>query len=267
MSTGAVLGLTGAGIVAISAVYYAVDVLRGSTRPQRTSWGVWALVGILGVASSDAGGAGPGMYAAAVDAVACAATFLLSLIPRYGKPGGRRLDPYLGLAAVAGVVLWQFGPLSDTGAAMCAVTCDTVALWPTLRAARHRPDLESRLSWSTDVLGNGLCLAAVGTASVAALVYPIFLVVAAAAMTTVLLTAPAPEPPGELADPVVDLAPARVFSSRAVRVHPGEHELRDACPTRSVGPTLSATGAPSQLRNTCSWANSIDLNARPGDRG
>jgi hypothetical protein len=198
MSTGAVLGLAGAAIVAVSAVYYAVDVVRGGTRPQRTSWGVWALVGILGVASSDAGGAGPGMYAAAVDAVACAATFGLSLIPRYGKPGGRRLDPYLGLGAIAGVALWQFGPLTDAGAAICAVTCDTVALWPTLRDARHRPDLESRLSWSTDVVGNGLCLAAVGTASVAALVYPIFLVAAAAAMTAVLLTAPAPEPVSRL---------------------------------------------------------------------
>jgi hypothetical protein len=267
MSTGAVLGLTGAGIVAVSAVYYAVDVLRGGTRPQRTSWGVWALVGILGVASSDAGGAGPGMYAAAVDAVACAATFLLSLIPRYGRPGGRRLDPYLGLAAVAGVVLWQFGPLTDAGAAICAVTCDTVALWPTLRDARHRPDLESRLSWSTDVVGNGLCLAAVGTASVAALVYPIFLVVAAAAMTTVLLTAPAPERPGELADTVVDLAHARIFSSWTVRVHAGEHGLRGARPTRWVGPTLSATGAAVAIEEHVLVADSIDFSVRPGDRG
>ena len=198
MSTGALLGLTGAGIVAASAVYYVIDVLRGGTRPQRTSWGVWALVGILGVASSGAGGAGPGMYAAAVDAVACAATFLLSLLPRYGKPAVRRVDPYLGLAAGAGVVLWQFGPLSDAGAAICAVMCAAVGLWPTLREARYRPDLESRLSWSTDVLGNGLCLAAVGTASVAALVYPIFLVLAAAAMTAVLVTAPTrPSPSGD----------------------------------------------------------------------
>jgi hypothetical protein len=193
MSTAEALGLSGAAIVAVSAVYYAVDVLRGGTRPQRTSWGVWALVGTLGVASSDAGGAGPGVYAGAVDAVACAATFLLSVMPRYGKPGGHQLDPYLGLAAVAGVLLWQFGPLTDAGAAICAVACDTVALWPTLRDARHRPDLESRMSWSADVVGNGLCLAAVGTASVAALVYPIFLVLAAVAMTTVLLTARGPK--------------------------------------------------------------------------
>lgn len=165
------------------------------------------------------------------------------------------------------MVLWQFGPLTDAGAAICAVSCDTVALWPTLRDARHRPDLESRLSWSTDVVGNGLCLAAVGTASVAALVYPIFLVVAAAAMTTVLLTAPAPEGPGELADTVVDLAHARVFSSRTIRVHAGEHGLRGARPTRRVGPTLSATGAAVASEEHVLVADSIDFSARPGDRG
>jgi hypothetical protein len=54
-------------------------------------------------------------------------------------------------------------------------------------------------------------MAAVGTASVAALVYPIFLLVAAAAMTTIVLTAPAPERPGELTDTVVDLAPCSSF--------------------------------------------------------
>lgn len=183
---------------------------------------------MLGVASSDAGGAGPGVYAGTVDAVACAATFLLSLLPRYGKPGGRRLDPVLGLAAVAGVVLWQFGPLTDAGAAICAVACSAVALWLTLRDARNRPELESRLSWSADVVGNGLCLAAVGTASVAALLYPIFLVAAAGAMTAVLLTAPASERAGELADPLVDLGHPRVFPARVVRVAPGGDRVQVA---------------------------------------
>jgi hypothetical protein len=228
MVTGEVLGLSGAGIVAVSAVYYAVDVLRGRTRPQRTSWGVWALVGLLGVASADAGGAGPGTYAAAVDAVACAATFLLSLLPRYGKPGGNRLDPLLGAAAVAGVLLWQFGPLTDAGAAVCAVACDAIALWPTLRDARRRPELESRLSWSADVIGNALCLAAVGTATVAAMVYPIFLVAAAGAMAAVLFTAPASERAGELADALVDLAHPRVAAARVVRLATGNERVEVA---------------------------------------
>lgn len=95
------IGLFGALIVAASATYYFVDVLRGSTRPQRASWSVWAFVGVFGFATSDAGGAGPGAYAAGVDAIACAATFLLSLSARYGKPGGRRVDWLLAAVALA----------------------------------------------------------------------------------------------------------------------------------------------------------------------
>jgi hypothetical protein len=184
---GAVLGLLGALIVACSAVYYAVDVVRGTTRPQRTSWGVWALVGVLGFGSADAGGAGPGAYAAGVDAVACAATFLMSLHPRLGKPGGRRTDLVLGAVAIVGVLLWRWGPLGNTGAAVLAVSCESIALWPTLREGWRHPELESLASWAADVAGNGLCIAAVATVSVASLAFPLYVLGAAVAMTVILV--------------------------------------------------------------------------------
>lgn len=183
----AVLGIVGALIVAVSAVYYATDVLRGRTRPQRTSWGVWALVGVLGFGSASAGGAGPGAYAPGVDAIACVVTFLMSLHPRLGKPGGRRMDLILGVAAVAGVLLWRWGPLSTSGAALLAVSCEAVALWPTLREGWRRPGLESLPSWAADVVGNGLCVAAVATVSVASLAYPLYVLAAAVAMTGLLV--------------------------------------------------------------------------------
>lgn len=180
------LGLVGAAIVAVSALYYAVDVVRGNTRPQRTSWAVWALVGLLGFASADAGGAGPGAYAAGIDAIACAVTFLLSLHPRFGKPGGRRTDLVLTAVAVAGVILWRAGPLGTTGAALLAVGCEVIALWPTLRDGWRQPATESLLSWSADIAGNGLCIAAVGTVSIASLAFPVYVLGAAVAMTLVL---------------------------------------------------------------------------------
>jgi len=209
----AMLGLFGALIVACSAVYYAVDVLRGTTRPQRTSWGVWALVGLLGFSSADAGGAGPGAYAAGVDAIACALTFLISLHPRRGKPGGRRLDLVLGVVAVGGVVLWRAGPLDDTGAATLAVSCEAIALWPTLREGWRQPGLESLMSWAADIAGNGLCIAAVATVSVASLAFPLYLLGAAVAMTAILVIrrqptqvtgrpAPAPVPALSAASPL-----------------------------------------------------------------
>jgi hypothetical protein len=147
---------------------------------------VWALVGVLGFGSADAGGAGPGAYAAGVDAMACIVTFLLSLHPRLGKPGGRRMDLLLGVAAVAGVLLWRWGPLGNSGAALLAVSCETIALWPTLREGWRQPGFESLASWATDVLGNGLCVVAVATVSIASLAYPLFVLGAAVAMTVVL---------------------------------------------------------------------------------
>jgi hypothetical protein len=180
------LGIAGALIVAASAAYYLADVLRGRARPHQASWLVWAVIGVLGFGTADDGGAGPGAYAAAIDALAAVATFALSLAPRYGKPGLRRSDVVLGAAALAAVVLWRSGQLSTGWTALLAVACDVVALWPTVREGWLRPQLESRTSWSADVLGNGLCLAAVGSASVAALAYPTYLLVACAAMTAIL---------------------------------------------------------------------------------
>jgi len=181
-----ILGMAGALIVAVSAGYYFADVLRGRTRPHQASWLVWAVIGVLGFGTADDGGAGPGAYAAAIDALAAVATFTLSLAPRYGKPGLRRSDVVLGATALGAVVLWRCGPLSTGWAAVLAVTCDAAALWPTVREGWLRPELESRASWSADVFGNGLCLAAVGSASVAALAYPLYLLVACAAMTASL---------------------------------------------------------------------------------
>lgn len=182
-----VVGGLGALVVALSACYYLTDVVRGRTRPHRASWAVWAVIGVLGFGTADVSGAGPGAWAAGVDAIACAATFALSLHPRFGKPGGRASDAALGAVALLGVALWRWGPLSITAAALLAVGCDAVALWPTVREGWHRPELESAVSWSADVLGNGLCIAVATGASVAALAYPVYLFAACLTMAALLV--------------------------------------------------------------------------------
>lgn len=183
----ALLGTGGAVVIAVSAAYYFLDVLRGGTRPQRTSWLIWSLTGALGFATSRAGGAGPGAYAAAVDATACVLTFLVCLSPRFGKDGGRRADLALDTVAVGGVVLWQSGLLTSTAAALTAVTVNAVGLWPTLRDSWAQPHTESLRSWGGDVVGNAACLAAVAEPSAAALAFPGFLTVAATAVSGVLV--------------------------------------------------------------------------------
>jgi hypothetical protein len=182
-----IVGACGALVVAASALYYLVDVLHARTRPHQASWAVWAVIGLLGFGTASVAGAGPGAYAAAVDAVACILTFAISLLPRFGKPGLRRTDVILAVLAVVGVTVWRWGALPTSAATLLAIGCALVALWPTLREARRSPQLECRLSWGADVVGNAMCVGASTTTSIAALAYPGYLLVACLAMTIVLL--------------------------------------------------------------------------------
>ena len=172
------LGALGACIVAAAGVYYVWDIIHGTTRPHRVSWGVWALVGILGFASARDGGAGPGAYVAGVFVLATVVTFALSLVPRYGKPGHRRTDVVLGAVALAGIALWQAGVLPTGVAALVAVACDAVALWPTLRSTYHAPRTESLAAWSANAAGCTIGLAALEGLSLASAAYPVYLAVA-----------------------------------------------------------------------------------------
>jgi hypothetical protein len=252
------LGTAGALVVAVSAAYYFADVLRGRTRPHQASWLVWAVIGVLGFGTADDGGAGPGAYAAAVDALAAVATFALSLAPRYGKPGLRRSDVVLGVTALAAVVLWRWGPLSTGWAAVLAVSCDAVALWPTVREGWLRPELESRTSWTADVLGNGLCLCAVGTASVAALAYPIYLLAACAAMTVILFR---PRP----ARVSADQRPASARSSPTTP-SPLTPPARRSTPTQATHRPVAACAASSARTSASAGAHAartVDASASP----
>jgi hypothetical protein len=181
------LGISGALIVSIGAIYYLYDIVWGETRPHRVTWAVWTCIGVLGFGVTDSAGAGPGAYVAGVYTIAYVATFLLSLTRKYGKSGVRRTDIALGLVALAGVCLWRFAGLGDTPAAVLAVACDAAAVWPTLREAWLQPGTESVPTWSADVVGSALGLAAVTSVSFAANAYPSYLLIANALVLAVLL--------------------------------------------------------------------------------
>ena len=174
-------------MVAAAGIYYVVDIFRGGSRPHSGSWLVWTVIGVLGFGASSEAGAGPGSYAAGVYVAAYTVTFLVSLNPRFGKPGIDWYDWPLCGVAILGIVLWRLGPLSGAAAASLAVACDTIGLWPTLREAWRRPLLESPAAWSADAVGNTMCLFAVSDSRYAAIVYPAYLVAATAAVAAVVI--------------------------------------------------------------------------------
>jgi hypothetical protein len=181
------LGVAGACVVAAAGIYYIIDVFRGNSRPHAGSWLVWSVIGVLGYGTTAEAGAGPGSYAAGVYVVLCATTFVISLRPRFGKPGLEWYDWPLCAVAIAGILLWRLGPLSGAAAVTLALACDLVGLWPTVREAWRAPALESPAAWSADAVGNLLCLFAVAEVSYTAIVYPAYLFAGTALVATILI--------------------------------------------------------------------------------
>lgn len=169
------LGLLGAVVAACAAHWYVYSILRGETRPHRTTWGVWTLIGVLGTGSAVDSGAGPGAYVALVYLALHVAVFLLSLSRRFGKPGGEPHDGALGLLAVSAIVLWQVAHLPAGLAATVAVVADGLALWPTLRESWRQPRTESLPAWLADSVAALLGVIAIAEHRYASMAYPVYL--------------------------------------------------------------------------------------------
>ncbi|HEY1370541.1 MAG TPA: hypothetical protein VGF23_25650 [Gaiellaceae bacterium] len=183
--TRADLGILGALVASAGSLAYLYSIAFGETRPHRISWGVWTLIGVLGVGSALDGGAGAGAYAAGVYLLCQALVFALSL-GRFGKAGAGRYDLALGAVAVAAIVIWQVGHLPPGAAATTAVAADGVALWFTLRSAYRDPRGESLIGWALDVPAAALGVAAIAQYSYAATLYPTYLVLASSLVLAVL---------------------------------------------------------------------------------
>lgn len=166
-----IFGIIGTVLALIAASAYIWSIFKGQTRPHRVTWGVWTLAGILGLWASHEGGAGIGLMVAASFVLLVTATFLISLLPKYGKPGGRKTDYLIGAIAITGLVAWQVLDFSPGIAVTIAIVADTLAMWPTLREAWLQPETEELRPWVIGAVAEIFGLAALANYSYAASAY------------------------------------------------------------------------------------------------
>lgn len=169
------LSAIGVAIALIAAFSYVKLIIDGQIKPHRITWGGWSLAGILGLWASFDGGAKIGLIVPAVMALLVVVTFLFSLVPKYGKPGGRKTDYIFGGAAALGLVTWRIFSFSDDVAATIAVISDAVFLWFTLKEAWLHPEEENPLPWTMGTVAEFLGVLALGKYSYAAAAFPIYI--------------------------------------------------------------------------------------------
>ena len=126
----------------IGAWGYIRHTLAGSTSPNRVTWGLWAIEGILAFAVEIQQHVG----------LAAVMTLMLGLVPlvvvfvSFKNPHSvwkiGRFDVFCGLISLSGLVFWCFVN-QPTVALVSFVAADQIAALPTLRKAWLAPETES----------------------------------------------------------------------------------------------------------------------------
>jgi hypothetical protein len=161
-------------IVLIGAPFYAIDIFKGKTKPERTTWFIWSVLGVIAFFSQKALGAHWSLVYAGIDALGSLIVFALSL--KYGVGGWSVLDRIALAVALIGVALAYVAhrPLLAIVGIMLADAAGAVL---TIRKTFKQPDSETSITWFG--VGTSALLGAlsVGRLRPALLLYPVYLTV------------------------------------------------------------------------------------------
>ena len=160
-------------------VPYLRDIRRGSTRPQRVSWFVFAVLSVVAAASQVAAGAGPGAWLAAGSAVGFTAVFIASL--RHGVGGFSLWDRGALLIAAVGVTISVI-TAQPLVAVLAVIVAEVAAIALTVRKTVLQPATETTATWLLDCVAGVVAVAAVTSFTAVEVLYPIHHIVANAAV-------------------------------------------------------------------------------------
>ncbi len=178
-------------LAAIGGYSYVRDTLRGVAKPNRVTWSLWGLEGVLGFGVELQQGIG----------IASLMTLMLGLVPcavvlaSFKSPHGvwkiGAFDVVCGSISIAGLCCWGF--INRPTIALAAfVAADMVAALPTLRKSWVAPSTESSRVF---VMGCGNCVITLMTLKVfttAGALYPFSVSVGDFVMATLIISCAGP---------------------------------------------------------------------------
>jgi len=159
-------------LAVLSYVPYVSSILKGKTRPSRTTFGIWALISVVEVGSYAASGARATLLLPLVYAAGGIAVFCLSI--KRGVGGTQKLDILCLVGAFLGVVGWALtkNPHVALYLSMLASGCGFV---PTIKKAYLHPETEDALAWNLAGVAAVLNVLAVSNWALYNISYPIFM--------------------------------------------------------------------------------------------
>ncbi|OHA94317.1 MAG: hypothetical protein A3E02_00500 [Candidatus Zambryskibacteria bacterium RIFCSPHIGHO2_12_FULL_38_34] len=151
---------------------YILAMLRGETKPSKTTWWIWVPLVVTLFFSAKASGAEETLWVAKSEMVGITAIALLSL--KFGKKEREKGEWFCILgSAVSLMILWVFK--APAVALIAALATDSFALWPTIQKTIRNPEEEDRTAWVFTQTANLFNLFAISTLAFGDIVYPVWL--------------------------------------------------------------------------------------------
>lgn len=181
--------MLGAAAGAISFVGYAIymwSTVRGITKPNRATWWILTLVGVMIALSYYSEGARNTIWVPVSYVIGPLLVAILSV--RYGESSWETLDILCLSTACFSALIWYFYQSPFTVLAV-NIVMDFVALVPTIKKSYLRPDGEDALAWSVESVSGVLNVIALERWAFGLAFYPVYLLLINSAVTALLLRA------------------------------------------------------------------------------
>jgi hypothetical protein len=162
-------------IVLLGGPPYLIDILKGRTKPERTTWFIWTVLGVIAFGSQVKLGAHWSLVFAGLNAAGNLAVFLLSL--KFGIGGWKRIDIVALCIACAGLLL-SFITEAPLVALLGVIVADFAGTVPTLYKTFLLPSSETTFTWFALGTSSFLAIFSVGSSKFSLLLYPIYMMFA-----------------------------------------------------------------------------------------
>ncbi|HSX06904.1 MAG TPA: hypothetical protein VLG92_04230 [Candidatus Saccharimonadia bacterium] len=162
-------------LILVAGPPYALDTLKGVTKPERMTWFIFSLLGIVAFISQMGLGASWSLLFSGLDTAGSCLMLLLSL--KYGVGGYARRDIAALMIAIVGITaafMFKQPLLSLAG----VILADASGTALTVRKAFLDPGSETTITWLAVGTAAVFGMLAVGSWSVSLLLYPAYLVIA-----------------------------------------------------------------------------------------
>lgn len=160
----------------VAAVPYVLSILRGETKPNAISWGLWSLLqGIALVAQFKAGASWSAVLIFFVTLNTVVVT-VFALTKKYGYREYGAIDGISAVLAILAIVAWQLTG-NPIAAIVSTIVADACAAFPTMVKAKRDPRSENPTGWGFLLLASILGVASTERFDAQNLAFPLCLVV------------------------------------------------------------------------------------------